>query len=139
MPYVAYVARRALAPSHAAGSTYVLPIVFTELQRPSGNDLKVTTQTLSGAVETLYFGEIRAWSITLAPVRVQDAAIHYEFLRSTADGQVFTFDPYGSAGHNVQAMDVVRADQGFTEATFQREGLGGLTDWVTLGLQVREV
>lgn len=139
MPYVTYTARRGLAPAHAAGTSYSLPLSFTDLLRPPGNDLKTVGQALAGNIETLYFGEIRVWSVTIAPIAVRDAAIHYEFLRSTADGQVFIFDPYGSVNRNVQSMSVVRHDSGFTESPFSRQGQGGLTDFVTLGFQVREV
>jgi hypothetical protein len=139
MASVTYEARRALAPSHAAGSDYTIALKIAELQRPQSEDLKVLTQSLSGYVETLFFGEMRKWGVTLAPVQIRDAAIYYEFLRSTADGQIFTFDPYGSEGSGVLPLQVVRADPGYTESTFQREGLGGLTDWVSLGFQVSEV
>jgi hypothetical protein len=95
-------------------------------------------QAIAGNVETLFFGEVRTWGVTLAPVRISEAAIYYEFLRSTADGQQFTFDPYGSSGHSIAVIQVVRADEGYSEASFQREGRNGSTDWVTLGFQVRE-
>ena len=139
MAYASYVARRALAPGHASGSPYGLPMSLTDVQAPSAGTLRTVTKTLSGAVETLFFGEERIWSLTLAPVRRRDAALLYEFLRSTADGQVFAFDPYGTEGQNVQRMNVVREDAGYTETPFARDGRGGLTDWVTLAFQVREV
>ena len=139
MPFVTYEARRGLAPTHVAGSNYSVALSLSDLQRPPGRDLKVMTETLAGNTETLYFGEVRKWAVTLAPMRVSEADIYYEFLRSTADGQVFAFDPYGSAEHNIQLLQVVRADSGFTEETFQREGRGGLTDWVRLGFEAREV
>jgi hypothetical protein len=139
MPCVTYTARRGLAVGHVVDTSYTWDISISDLQRPSGRDLKETQESISGAVETLFFGEVRIWSVTLAPIRIRDAGIHYEFLRSTADGQVFNFDPYGSAGHPVQSLNVVRADSGYTESVFIREGAGGLTDRVTLGFQVREV
>lgn len=138
MATVTYTARRALAPSHIAEEVYTLPLSISDLKRPDGGVLKEEKQSLSGKVETQFYGEARVWSVTLAPVRVMDATILFEFLRSTADGQTFTFDPYGSAGHAVSLLSVVRADTGYTDASFQTEGKGGYTDWITLGFQVRE-
>lgn len=139
MARVTYTARRSLAPSHVAEEIYTLPISIVELKRPDGGDLKEVQQSLSGKQEIQWYGEVRVWSVTLAPVRVSEAAILYEFLRSTADGQSFTFDPYGSEGSPVASMSVVRADNGYTDAGYLAEGKGGYTDWVTLGFQVREV
>lgn len=138
MAYVIYEATRALAPGHVAGQTYELMLKVSDVQRPSGSDLKTVAESLSGNTETLYFGEVRKWGVTLAPVQIKNAAIYYEFLRSTADGQVFTFDAYGSPDFNVETLQVVRDDEGYTESSFQREGRGGLTDWITLGFRVRE-
>jgi len=138
MAYVVYQASRALAPAHIAGVDYELQLKISDLIRPSGGDLKEMPQAIAGNVETLFFGEVRTWGVTLAPARISEAQILYEFLRSTADGQQFTFDPYGSVGHGIAAMQVVRADDGYTESTFQREGRNGSTDWVSLSFQVRE-
>jgi hypothetical protein len=137
--YATYTARIALAPGHAAEQVFTLPLKIADLARPSGRVLRQTQQSISGKVETQYFGEVRIWSVTLAPVQVRDAAIIYEFLRSTEDGQSFTFDPYGSPNAPVQALSVVRDDDGYTDNSFVREGRGGITDWVTLGFQVREI
>lgn len=139
MACVTYEARRGLAPGHVVGETYSLPLSIASLTRPDGGDLKEVAQSISGDVEVQYFGSIRVWSVTLAPVRVSEAGNFYEFLRSTADGQTFTFDPYGSDGHPVSLMNVVRSDSGYTDAEFQREGKGGNSDLVSLGFQVREV
>lgn len=138
MAYVTYQAKRSLAPFHVAAESYDLPLTISDLKRPDGGDLKEVQQSLDGSVETQWYGEVRIWSITLAPVRVNEAAILFEFLRSTSDGQIFTFDPYGSIGHPVASMSVIRADTGYTDTPFQREGKGGYTDWTTLGFQVRE-
>mgnify|MGYP001128290258 CR=1 FL=1 len=139
MAAVTYVARRGLAPAHSAGTAYTFPLSISDLQRPQQSDLKYESKSISGQVETLYFGEERIWTVTLAPVRIADAAILYEFLRSTGDGQDFTFDPYGTTVTSVQPLTVKRSDNGFSESVFQRLGQGGLTDWVQFGFSVREV
>jgi hypothetical protein len=138
MACVTYIAKRALAPGHTLSSAYDLPLKVTDLIRPSGSALREIQESISGKVETQYYGECRRWSVTLAPVRVSEAAILYEFLRSTEDGQQFTFDPYGTDGSPVLSLAVVRDDDGYTDDSFQREGRGGYTDWVRLGFRVRE-
>lgn len=138
MAEVVYVARRRLAPNHFAGTTYEMPISISDLRRPSEGDLKRTPKSLSGVVETLYFGRERIWHVTLEPVQIIEAALLYEFLESTADGQVFTFDPYGSADSTSQPLNVVREDAGYLEDVVTRQGLGGFTDYVRLTFSVRE-
>lgn len=139
MAAVTYVARRALAPSHSAGDTFSIAISIIDLAYPDGGDLKEQQQSISGDVEIQWLGEVRIWSVTLAPVRYSEAAILFEFLRSTSDGQTFTFDPFGTVGSPVLSMSVVRADEGYTTQPFVREGKGGYTDLVSLGFKVREV
>jgi len=138
MAFVTYIAKRSLATNHSADQPFTLPLSIADLKRPTGSALRATQESISGLVETQYYGEAREWSVTLAPVRISEASILYEFLRSTEDGQTFTFDPYGSSGSPVSEMDVVRMDNGYSEDTFQREGRNGSTDWVSLGFRVRE-
>ena len=138
MSCVTYAARRALAPGHAIDQIFGLPLRVIDLMRPSGSVLRETQQSISGKVEIQYYGEVRRWAVTLEPIRVRDAAIHYEFLRSTEDGQAFTFDPYGTLDSPALPLSVVRDDEGYTDDSFIREGRGGITDWVTLAFKVRE-
>jgi len=134
MSAVTYEARREIVSYHFEGSDYSLTFDISDLKRPSGGDLKTTTESLDGSTETLYFGRKKVWGVTTAPVQVSSAlaALLYEFLGSTADGQEFTFDPYGNGG-----FQVVREDEGFTESTFQP--INGVDDYVQFGFQVREV
>lgn len=138
MAEVTYIARRRLAPNHFAGTSYELPLSISDLRRPSEGDLKRVIKSLSGAVETLYFGRERIWQVTLAPTPINEAALLYEFLESTADGQVFAFDPYGARESPSQPLNVVREDMGYTEEVVTRQGLGGFTDYVRLSFSVRE-
>ncbi len=139
MANVTYIARRRLAPNHFAGTTYSLPLsILGDLQRPAGGDLKQIISSMSGKRETLYFGSDRIWRVPLEPIQITEADILYEFLESTADGQVFTFDPYGSDETPVLPLNVVRADSGYEEMASIRQGLGGLTDYVRLAFSVIE-
>lgn len=138
MAFALYMARRRLAPNHVSGTSYSLPLSIANVSPPSGGALKAMPVSLNGTVETLYHGRERLWSVHLAPVQIHLADLVYEFLESTDDGQVFTFDPYGSEELPRQPMSVVRSDSGYSEDSFQREGRGGHTDWVSLGFSVRE-
>jgi len=139
MAEVTYIARRRLAPNHFAGTTYSLPLsILGELQRPTGGDLKQVQASLSGKRETLYFGRDRIWRVPLEPIAIDEAANLYEFLESTADGQIFTFDPYGNGDSPGLPLTVARADSGYEEVSSIRQGLGGLTDYVRISFEVVE-
>lgn len=139
MAYVTYEARRGLVGYHASGTSYVVDFDITSLKSPNGSDLKVKTKSLSGQIETLYFGEERIWQVTIAPIQANSplAGLLFEFLRSTADGQQFVFDPYGRNDNDVQPMAVIREDDGYTRETFQE--IDGVSDYIKLGFSVREV
>lgn len=109
------------------------------ISRPNGDDLKVRTESISGSVETLFFGERRIWTVNTIPVSASsDVALElYEFLRSTADGQNFDFDPYGTEDVPSLLMTVVREDDGYTESLFM--AVDGTGDYVSFSFQVREV
>lgn len=138
MARVTYIARAGLAPAHAAGSTYSLDFRLQAAGRPTAGALSQTQKSMSGRVEIQYYGNERIWSPVLAPMPINEAALIYEFLLSTIQGDQFVFDPYGTVSRSVLPLTVVRADQGFIESPFLMTGEGGLTDWVTLSFQARE-
>lgn len=135
MASATYLARRGLVSYHMSGGSYSIDFGTTAIARPNGSDLKHKTESLSGAVETLFFGERRIWAITTVPMQISSAQaqLMYEFLRSTADGQEFVFDPYGNGG----LLTVIREDDGYTESPFSE--IDGVNDYVRFGFQVREV
>lgn len=113
MPWANYVASESIIPIHAAGTQYTLQF---QLQiADQGNKIeKAEPRALAGNKETLYFGRTRTWMITLDRTPVLEMPLIEEFLYSTADGQVFTFDPYGSPLNPVRPMVVDRQDMGHT-------------------------
>lgn len=138
MASVTYTARRSLAPLHAAGSDYVLRLMLINAD-PVPKRLATMTETMSGAVETLYFGRAQTWDVTLAAMQLSQAALIIEFLESTYDGQVFDFDPYGWPGQPRLSMQVVRSDDGYSARRALQLMRGGHDDYFNFSFQVREV
>lgn len=135
MATVTYEARRNLVSYHVSGSDYSLDLDTSALAPPSGSDIKTRTESLNGSVETLYFGRKRIWSATTIPVQASSGlcALIYEFLGSTADGQEFAFDPYGTG----ELLTVIREDDGYTSSIFSQ--INGVDDYLQFTFQVREV
>jgi hypothetical protein len=137
--YVTYVAQRGIVSGHAEGVGYALDFETSDVQQPSGNDIKEVQESISGVVETNFYGERLIWTITTIPVQrsSEHALLLREFLRSTADGQQFTLDPYGVEEDEGPSMDVVREDKGFTRERFQE--IDGPSDYERYTFTVREV
>jgi hypothetical protein len=134
-----YVARRGLITGHTADTEYMFDFETQSINRPNGDDLKVRSESMNGTVETLFFGERRIWTVRTIPVSASsDTALElYEFLRSTADGQNFVLDVYGTEADPVNPITVVREDDGYTEEMFM--AVDGTGDYVSFTFQVREV
>lgn len=140
MALVTYVAKRSLAHGHVVDESYSLRLTLTPSSERSKKDLKSTSKSLSGSSETLYFGQEEYWSIQLIPVDKHEAALIREFLDSTGDGQVFSFDPYGTeATTTVYAGEFIRDDDGYTESRAVAIGTGGEADYIQFAFKVRSV
>lgn len=112
MPWANYVATSdSLIALHVAGVTYSVTFRLTKADRMN-EILKTEQRSLAGDKETLYFGRVRTWSITLEPIPAAETPLIEEFLASTANGQVFTFDPYGIETNPGLPMLVDREDKG---------------------------
>ena len=137
--YVIYEARRGLVPYHTLGVSYSVDFDTTDVVPPNGDDLKTQQESISGKIETCYYGERRVWSLTTIPLQQRSAAalILLEFLRSTADGQGFILDPYGYVDRSVSPLTVIRADNGYKCAKFQ--DIDGVNDYFKYSFQVREI
>jgi hypothetical protein len=140
MGFATYSAKRGLAPGHAENTSYTIPLTLTQDGFEFiGKDLKETQKSLSGVVEVLYFGSEKIWSVTLEPVSDEESLLLREFIGSTADGQAFTFDPYGSeASPSSRVMTAKRNDDGAKETVFLRTGDPGGTDSFQFSFEVRE-
>lgn len=138
MALVTYDARRSLAAGHAVDETYSLRLQLTPATERSVQDLKNAQQSLNGKSEIQYFGQVETWSIQLAPANLHDAELIREFLDSTGDGQVFTFDPYGTESReSAWAANVKRDDEGYTETRVVPVGRGGEDDFIQFFFRVR--
>jgi len=139
MGYATYIAKRELAPGHVESISYTLPLTLTQDGFEFiGKDLKESQKSLSGVIETLYFGSEKIWTVTLEPVNDEESFLLREFIESTADGQAFTFDPYGSEDNpSSRVMTVKRNDDGARETVFLRTGDPGGADCVQFSFEVR--
>lgn len=139
MPFVTYVARRGLAPNHSETTTYTVALPALERLDPR-REIRVERQrSLSGAQESRYYHGKTAWSVQLEPMYAEDAAVLLEFLKSTEDGQIFTFDPVGLPDTpSPQMVSVVRIDDGHTEQRLIQRGRGGADDVFSYSFEIRE-
>lgn len=137
MSFVTYTARRSLVSGHVAETDYNLELELTDRLVPSVEDLKKKQESLSGKVETQFYGQVKTREVELAPVSLENTAQIIEFLDSTADGQEFIFDPYGTeAEPSDYATAVIREDTGYSERRFMTRS--GLNDAVQYTFTVRE-
>lgn len=138
MALVTYEARRSLAPGHVLSEDYSLRLTLMPQSERSVRDLKTSQQSLSGRTETQFFGQQTAWTITLAPADFLQAELIREFLDSTADGQQFTFDPYGTEAKTSNwLLTVVRDDDGYRESRVIAVGRGGEDDFIQFSFGVK--
>lgn len=138
MGWASYTARRELAPQHIAEVVYEIPLVLTQDGFESiSKDLREMQKSISGKVETLYYGSEKIWSVTLEPINDEESLLIREFIESTADGQEFQFDPYGSVDAPRKMMVVKRNDDGAKETIFLRAGDPGGADAVQFSFEIR--
>lgn len=137
MAYVRYVAAESVMVGHLASITYEFDVQLTRADR-SIEILKSSQRSMAGNKETLFFGRIATWQVTLFPVPAIEADLYREFLDSTANGQVFVFDPYGQSGHNVNPLQVDREDQGYTERRVNITGDPMYSDYLEFSFTVSE-
>lgn len=139
LAYAIYTAQFGLIGGHTAGQNYSFDFETSDIRTPSGDVLKTTQESISGVVETNYYGERLIWTVVTIPLSrsSSEALLMREFLRSTSDGQEFALDPYGIEADPVAAMTVIREDSGFTEEKFIETD--GPADYVLYTFSVREV
>lgn len=137
MAYAQYTAKRSLATAHAASTVYTIPLSISEAT-PSRVTKRFRQESLSGASESLYYHGKATWQIVLAPVPLLLTPPLIEFLESTEDGQIFTFDPYGSPDFPVKTLSVIRLDDGYTAERFAQVGQNGSTDLFRFSFSLRE-
>lgn len=121
MAFATYVASESIIPLHVAGAQYTIEFRVQAADKAT-EILKREPRSLSGVKETLYFGRKVTWHIVLEPVTGSESALIEEFLDSTADGQIFQFDPYGGAQNHKQFMTCDREDAGVAKRRFVRTG-----------------
>lgn len=135
MASASYTATAGLIAGHQENVGYVVDFKISELTPPAGGAIVTKQESLNGTVETNWYGEKRIWTVKTQPYERSSALSGRirEFLRSTADGQVFVFDPYGAG---TDAVSVIREDEGYSEDLFVQ--VDGRNDLVQFGFQLRE-
>lgn len=113
MPFVRYIAKESIVPGHVLNVQYTLAFSVQRADQ-SKQILKEMQRALAGNKETLYWGKISTWTVTMEPVPANQSALIEEFLDSTADGQQFSFDPWGTDIAPVREMLCDREDMGYT-------------------------
>ena len=139
MGFATYTARRKLSPGHVAGMVYTIPIIATAADE-SSQILRAMSESLAGNVETLYFGEVSRWEISVAAEEGRRQLVLREFLASIADGQIFTLDPYGTEdAPSSMLMQCIREDSGASANRVLSSGWDGENDYFAYRFAVREV
>lgn len=136
MAYVVYEARRSLAPGHAVGVVYTLPLILTRADRRSDANVR-RQRSLSGRTETLFYGSIVTWDIATAPVPHAHVALIREFLDSTIDGQTFQINPTSNV--ETDEIDVIRDDDGYEDQRAVPSTVGHAFDRFSFQFRVREL
>lgn len=114
MAAVTYTAKRSLASGHTEGTEYSLDISLSALERRV-DTVKDTATSLSGRDETLLHRLDVRWSCTTTYIDSADMPELREFLASTAGGESFTFDPYGTVASPDDPVTVTRQGNGYRE------------------------
>lgn len=81
--------------AHSSGSTYTIGFEAEQLD-PSFQTKRTQSVSLGGATETTFQRTEERWQVKSTILEEEDVAEWREFLKSTAGGEGFTFDPYGS-------------------------------------------
>lgn len=135
MTAVTYTARRSLIPGHTANTSYSinLPVVSMPVARQV---TKERQQSLDGTRETIHFYSCEVWDVSLAVMYGTAAAQVKEFLDSVENGEVFTFDPYGTANTPNNPLSGEIESDGYNK-TREPRGQGGANDGFRYSFQVR--
>jgi hypothetical protein len=137
MSYVEYVATESVMVGHLASITYGFEFQVTRADR-SVEQLRSGQRSLSGKREVLFFGQIVRWEVVMFPIPAIEADLYREFLDSVADGQVFTFDPYGTRDAPVRALAVELDDDSYTERRVTITGDPEYSDYLEFSFRVSE-
>lgn len=135
MTAVTYTAKRSLIPGHSANTSYSMDLLVVAL--PTSRQVSNERQeAIDGTRETIRLYVCEIWDITLAIAYGTRAAQIKEFLDSVEDGEVFTFDPYGTANTPNNPLSAEIESKGYNRGREPR-GQGGATDGFRFSFQVR--
>lgn len=135
MPFVTYTATESIAPGHTLNNQYTLSFLISSLD-PRFEILKREQRSMSGAKETLFFGNLERYAVTMEPVAAELLPYYREFVKSTADGQAFVFDPFGVEMAQILPLTVDREDTGHTERRITNTGDPVYSDMIEFSFEV---
>ena len=121
-----YIAKRDITAGHSANAQYTIDDDLSDAT-PSYSERKQENQSVGGATHTIYESRTKEWQVKTAAAKGDaDNGSWLEFLGSTAAGETFTFDPYGTT-NLLQAVRV---------GDFSVERVGP-RDWYAYSFRVR--
>ncbi len=132
MSSVTYTATRSVVASHTAGNNYALDFSAGKLDRKSKTARKTHTSR-GGQSETLRYRQTITWDITTTRISGANMPLLREFLDSVDGGEVFTFDPYGTAAAPDNPVNCKLDSNGYSETRH------GGTDSFRVSFRVREI
>lgn len=138
MPFATYMATESIAPGHVANTEYTIRFGVQSADLLP-EILKREQRSMSGRKETLHFGRVRRWKIVLEPVPAELLPYFDEFLDSTADGQAFQIDPYGSEVNHGLLLNVDREDAGHAVRRVTTTGDPAYSDMFEISFEVSEL
>ncbi len=137
MAWAQYIARRGLLAGHVAETAYVIQFPITNcdpLRQVKASD----DPSLSGKPNGIYWYGKDAWDVRTRSVPLDESDLMIEFLKSTEDRQIFTFDAYGRPEMPHKPIQVVRTDSGHSSQRVLRLKQGGHNDRFVFGFSIRE-
>lgn len=121
------------SPAHVAGTPYEIDLKlqgFSEqIETP-----KSAHVAISGHVETVLKRAVKVYSVQFIWPHTENADVE-EFLYSVAGGEIFSFDPYGTAAVADAPVDVVCMDTNYSIGRMSH----GSTPWRMVALTLRPV
>lgn len=137
MAFVTYRASNSLIPFHVASAQYTIDFSVQSADKQSDIS-KREQRSLSGVKETLFYANTVKWMVKTGPILAAECDLFEEFLDSTADGQVFTFDPHGSSQAPLASMLCDREDTGWQRRRMTITGDPQYSDHYEYSFQVSQ-
>ena len=118
MSYVTYTALRRLKSGHSASTAYSIEF-DSEALTPGINGVSEINKSLGGSKESIFKRFEETWNVTSTFQNESTFNDWMEFFASTAGGEAFTFDAYGTVASPDNAQTATRTG----DPSFSRVGV----------------